>query len=172
LPHYNDHRCQNHRSEKGGANRPPPEKVQRTSAPGRVSCWLGEPSGEEDLLEEKVRCTCIIQGQTMPQKRPEYLPNQYYHFYNRDAHRVSIFREPDNYLYVLRKVKHYLAEFDLTMIVYCLMPNHYHFVMRQDGEHAAGLLPQRVFKGYSKAYNKRYGHSGTLFEDTACLINK
>jgi REP element-mobilizing transposase RayT len=101
----------------------------------------------------------------MPKKRPEYLPGQYYHFYNRGAHRVSIFKEPDNYLYVLRKVKQYLAELELTMIVYCLMPNHYHFVTRQEGEHAAGLLPQRVFNSYSKAYNKRYGHVGTLFED-------
>ena len=42
--------------------------------------------------------------------------------------------------------------------------NHYHFLVRQDGEHAAGLLPQRVFNSYSKAYNKRYDHSGTLFE--------
>lgn len=50
------------------------------------------------------------------------------------------------------------------MIAYCLMPNHYHFIIRQDGEHRASLLPQRVFNSYSKAYNKRYDHSGTLFE--------
>ena len=29
---------------------------------------------------------------------------------------------------------------------------------------AAGLLPQRVFNAYSKSYNPRYDHSGTLFE--------
>jgi hypothetical protein len=34
----------------------------------------------------------------------------------------------------------------------------------QDGEHAAGLLAQRVFNGYSKAYNKRYQHLGMLIE--------
>ena len=101
----------------------------------------------------------------MPQKRPEYLPGLYYHFYNRGAHRVSIFKEPDNYLFVLRKMKRYATEFKLTMIAYCLMPNHYHFLLRQDANHAAGLLPQRVFNSYSKAYNKRYKHSGTLFED-------
>jgi putative transposase len=101
----------------------------------------------------------------MPQKRPEYISGQYYHFYNRGAHRASIFRGPGNYLFVLNKVKKYLTEFKLTLIAYCLMPNHYHFLIRQDGEHAAGLLPQRVFNSYSKAYNKRYGHSGTLFED-------
>ena len=52
----------------------------------------------------------------MPKKRPEYLPGQYYHFYNRGAHRVSIFREPDNYLFVLRKVKKYLAELELLLL--------------------------------------------------------
>jgi len=36
--------------------------------------------------------------------------------------------------------------------------------VRQDGEAGAGILPQRVFNSYSKAYNKRYEHSGTLFE--------
>ncbi len=97
-------------------------------------------------------------------KRPEYLPGQYYHFYNRGAHRVSIFREPTNYLFVIGRIKKYSAQFHLTMIAYCLMPNHFHFLIRQDGEKAAGLLPQHVFNSYSKAYNKRYQHSGTLFE--------
>lgn len=50
------------------------------------------------------------------------------------------------------------------MIAYCLMPNHYHFLVRQEGEYPGGLLPQRIFNGYTKAYNKLYEHSGTLFE--------
>jgi REP element-mobilizing transposase RayT len=106
----------------------------------------------------------------MPVKRPEYLPGHYYHFYNRGAHRLSIFREEDNYIFVLRKVKTYCRALTLTPIAYCLMPNHYHFLMRQDGEQRAGLLPQRVFNSYSKAYNKRYEHSGTLFEDNYKVI--
>ncbi len=96
--------------------------------------------------------------------RPEYLPGHYYHLFNRGAHKVSIFREGDNYLFVLGKMKAYCGSLDLAPIAYCLLPNHYHFLIRQDGEHPAGLLPQRVFNSYSKAYNKRYGHSGTLFE--------
>ena len=100
----------------------------------------------------------------MPTFRPEYLSGHYYHLYNRGAHQVSIFREEDNYLFVLRKVQVYCRSLSLTPIAYCLLPNHYHFLLRQDGEHRAGLLPQRVFNSYSKAYNKRYGHSGTLFQ--------
>ncbi len=96
--------------------------------------------------------------------RPIYTQHGYYHFYNRGAHRESIFCEPENYVFVLGKLKHYCRELALTPIAYCLLPNHYHFLIRQDGEQAAGLLPQRIFNSYSKAYNKRYGHSGTLFE--------
>jgi len=100
----------------------------------------------------------------MPSKRPEYLPGQYYHFYNRGAHRVSLFREEDNYLFVLRQIKAYSRSLRLTLVAYCLLPNHYHWLVRQDGEEPAGRLPQRVFNSYVKAYNKRYDHSGTLFE--------
>jgi putative transposase len=61
-------------------------------------------------------------------------------------------------------MKSYCLSFELTPIAYCLMPNHYHFLVRQDGEHPAGLLPQRVFNSYTKAFNERYQRSGTLFE--------
>jgi putative transposase len=103
-------------------------------------------------------------------KRPEYVPGHYYHFYNRGAHRTSIFREEDNYVFVLRKVKSYCRSLALVPVAYCLMPNHYHLLIRQDGEDRAGLLPQRVFNSYSKAYNKRYEHSGTLFESNYRVV--
>ena len=80
------------------------------------------------------------------------------------AHKGSIFLEPENYLFVLRKIRRVCTEFSVCMIAFCLMPNHYHFLIRQDGETRAGILPQSVFNSYSKAYNKRYNHSGTLFE--------
>lgn len=100
----------------------------------------------------------------MRPRRPEYLASHYYHIYNRGADKAVIFREDENYIFVLRKMKRYSQALDLTMIAYCLMPNHYHFLIRQDGDQPAGLLPQRVFNSYAKAYNKRYGRSGTLFE--------
>ena len=61
-------------------------------------------------------------------------------------------------------MQHYRKILNLTFIAYSLMPNHYHFLLRQDGDQSAGLLPQRLFNSYTKAYNKRYDQSGTLFE--------
>ena len=100
----------------------------------------------------------------MVKTRPAFLPGLFYHFYNRGHSRAYIFREDQNYLFVIRKIKEYTKLFNLSMIAYCLMPNHYHFLVRQDGDSPAGLLPQRVFNSYSKAYNKGYDHHGTLFE--------
>ena len=97
-------------------------------------------------------------------KRPPYFSGFFYHFWNRGAHRLSIFREEDNYLFVIKRLKQYCGQLELSPIAYCLMPNHYHFLIRQNGEQQAGLLPQRIFNSYSKAYNYRYDHKGTLFE--------
>jgi putative transposase len=103
----------------------------------------------------------------MPYARKDLLTWQkgmYYHIYNRGISKSPIFREENNYLFVLRKIKEVCHENQLSMIAYCLEPNHYHFCARQDGDHPAGNLPQFVFNSYTKAYNKKYEHSGTLFE--------
>ncbi|MBN1888068.1 MAG: transposase [Thermoflexales bacterium] len=99
----------------------------------------------------------------MPQRDVQFAQGQYYHIYNRGIGRQPIFRESDNYLYVLRLMKKYAVEFQVTVIAYCLMPNHYHFLLRQDGEYSVGLFPQRIFNSYTKAFNKRYSETGTLF---------
>jgi len=100
----------------------------------------------------------------MPDQRPENIPGSFYHIYNRGAHKNIIFKEPSNYFFVIDKIKQYSNQFHLSVIAYCLMPNHYHFLIRQDGKYQAGLLPQRVFNSYTKAFNKSYSHSGTLFQ--------
>lgn len=103
----------------------------------------------------------------MPYARKDTLTWQQgmiYHIYNRGAHKITIFKEETNYLFVLSKIKKYCGENQLSLIAYCLMPNHYHFLVRQDGQASAGNLPQSVFNSYTKAYNKKYEHSGTLFE--------
>jgi putative transposase len=90
----------------------------------------------------------------------------YYHIYiyNRGVSKSTLFREPADYLFVIGKLQKYRLENRVAVIAYCLMPNHYHLLLRQDGEKPAGNVPQSMFNSYSKAYNLRYAHSGTLFE--------
>ena len=94
----------------------------------------------------------------------EFIPGEYYHIYNRGARQLTLFHERSNYQLVLQHIGQYFVELNLSLIAYCLLPNHYHWAVRQDGSQPAGLLPQRVFNRYSKAYNVLYQHSGTLFQ--------
>jgi len=47
---------------------------------------------------------------------------------------------------------------------YCLMPNHIHLLLRQINENGISWFLQRVCDSYTKAYNKKYRRSGTLWE--------
>jgi len=100
----------------------------------------------------------------MPYRKVQFAQGQYYHIYNRGVGQEPIFQEAENYRFLLRRVKKYASALDIAVIAYCLMPNHYHFLLRQDGQEPVGRLPQRVFNSYTKAFNKRYDRTGTLFE--------
>ena len=97
-------------------------------------------------------------------RRPPFAPGNYYHLYNRGRSRLSIFHDEQDYLNVLARLRTYSQKFAIQLIAYALLPNHYHFLVRQDGDVRAGVLPQRIFNGYAKYYNRRYNHSGTIFE--------
>lgn len=100
----------------------------------------------------------------MPHRNIQFAQGQFYHFYNRGAGGQFVFWKEDDYLFALRLVRTYASALDVTVIAYCLMPDHYHFLLRQDGQERVGLLPQRVFNNYSRSFNKRYDRSGTLFQ--------
>ena len=93
-----------------------------------------------------------------------YLSGNYYHVYNRGCNREVIFADSDNYLFLLRKIKIYLRHYPLSIIAYCLMPNHYHFLLRPETNNAVPHFIQRLFNSYVQAFNRQQNRSGTLFE--------
>ncbi|MGQ0603776.1 MAG: REP-associated tyrosine transposase [Anaerolineales bacterium] len=100
----------------------------------------------------------------MARRNVTFVQGGHYHVFNRGANRQPIFREDENYLYLLRRIKSDADEWHVTLLAYCLMPNHYHFVVRQDSDRPISGFVQAVFNSYTKALNKRYGRSGTLFQ--------
>ncbi|MFW6115929.1 MAG: transposase [Chloroflexota bacterium] len=100
----------------------------------------------------------------MPRRTTEFAVGHYYHIYNRGAGKENIFRDQENYHYAVGLLEQYAHQLQVFVVAYCLMPNHYHLLLRQDGAQPAGLLPQLVFNRYTKAFNKRYARTGTLFE--------
>ena len=102
----------------------------------------------------------------MPAREISFQKGSIYHFQNRGAGRHNIFIRPADYHYVTFKLEEYLKKLELSMIAYSLLPNHYHLLVRQDGQMEAGELPKRLFGGYSRAMFNRFGWSGTLFPET------
>jgi REP element-mobilizing transposase RayT len=94
----------------------------------------------------------------------------YYHIYNREINKQVIFRENKNYLFLLDRVQKYVQKFDVSIIAYCLMPNHYHFLVRQNSDKSISDFIQAIFNSYTKAFNNRHNRSGPLFEGRFRLI--
>jgi len=101
----------------------------------------------------------------MPYRKTNFEKGYYYHLFNRGANRENIFCERDNYHFLLEKIKLYCEKDKVAMIAYCLMPNHYHFLLRQDDDTSLSVFMHSVFGSYTKAFNKKYQRTGTLFED-------
>lgn len=101
----------------------------------------------------------------MPRRKVQFVQGAYYHIYNRGAGRQSIFRAHEDYTLVLHLIKEVSKLCRIQMIAYSLLPNHYHWLLRQDGPAPVYLLPKRVFGSYTRTFNHRYSRSGTLFED-------
>ena len=99
----------------------------------------------------------------MPYRRDELIQGYYYHFYNRGAGRGLLFFNPGNYEYCLRLVKRYYEKYGATVIAYCLMPNHYHFLLRQETGVPLSKFINVLFNAYVQAVNRQQGRSGTLF---------
>lgn len=105
--------------------------------------------------------------------RPEKLHyGGFYHIYNRGNDGEILFREKRNYRYFLELYTKYVEPVAKTY-AYCLLRNHFHFLVRikdyTDLELTAkrfkpGRAFSNLFSTYTKAFNKSYERTGSLFE--------
>ena len=111
----------------------------------------------------------------MPRRETPFVPGHFYHLYNRGNNRQAVFFESANYRYFLRGVHHYLTPV-LDILAYCLMPTHYHLLVRVRDPETSEVLEtsevslrvsramQRLGISYTKAINKRFDRVGALFQ--------
>lgn len=100
----------------------------------------------------------------MPRRVAEFLPDHFYHLYNRGNNRESIFFEPENYSFFLQRFVKYFPSDQAEIHSYCLMPNHFHLLIRLLSEFDYSDRMQHFGIYFSKSINARYGRVGHLFQ--------
>ena len=90
-------------------------------------------------------------------------PGAIYHVTSRGDRREPIFEDDEDRLALLDVITQAMTRFDAEMVAYCLMGNHYHFVL---GTREANLsrLMRHINGVYTQRYNRRHGKSGHLFQ--------
>ena len=62
------------------------------------------------------------------------MPNNFYHIYARGNRKSPIFFERKDFTRFLEKLEEYRKKYQIEIIAYCLINNHFHILVRQKGD--------------------------------------
>ena len=125
-------------------------------------------------------------------RKHAFVPDEYYHVYNRgvdkrtifidihDYHRFmlllyfcnstepvdmqKVFREGPTFTEFSDILKFPKAEPLVAIGAWCLMPNHFHILIKQVAEKGITKFMQKITTAYSMYFNKKYNRTGSLFQ--------
>jgi len=123
--------------------------------------------------------------------RPSFAPGEWYHCYARGVDKRKVFISPSDYerfilalhifnghkgLYASDLLRHHNFNEILSTIfqekplveigVFCLMPNHFHLVLKEVTEGGISLFMQKVLTSYTMYFNKKHERTGALLSGT------
>jgi REP element-mobilizing transposase RayT len=94
------------------------------------------------------------------------IPDSLYHIYNRGNNRQLIFFQKRNYEFFLKKASHELGG-QLEFLAYCLMPNHFHFLVSTKSDFDSIKFSnafRTLLSSYTRAIQKQENMTGSLFQ--------
>ncbi|KKR20019.1 MAG: hypothetical protein UT50_C0023G0001 [Candidatus Moranbacteria bacterium GW2011_GWA2_39_41] len=117
----------------------------------------------------------------------DFVDGEYYHVFNRGVEKRDIFLDKYDYSRFLKSIKEFnqiepvislyiksktnsvgvkpLQNDALVEIVaYNLLPNHFHFILKQLRDGGVSEFMKRMGGGYTGYFNHRYRRSGSLFQ--------
>ncbi len=89
--------------------------------------------------------------------------NSTFHIYNHVIEDYDLFYDNEDYEYFLYKFSVNQKKIASSVFAYCLMPNHYHFLIRQDSEEKIYKIFNYSFISYAKYFNNKYSRKGPIF---------
>ena len=132
-------------------------------------------------------------------KRFGLAPDEYYHICNRGVNKQTIFHDKGDFYRFLflilyfqsqtnfSKVGRAVQEFvqhpmldivdeviekrTVELVAFCIMPNHFHLILKEVDDHGVSLYMQRILNAYGKYYNTKYKKSGHVFQGPYRLVH-
>jgi len=132
-----------------------------------------------------------------------YVENGFYHIYNRGVEKRKIFQDQQDYNVFLNYLKEYLSPPSkdeeiktifilqgesfkgiarrpknyyekIELVSYCLMPNHFHLLVKQSSKDSMEKFLRSLATRYSMYFNKKHKRVGSLFQGPykAVLVNE
>jgi len=124
--------------------------------------------------------------------RDAFQNDEYYHIFNRGNNKRDIFLDRNDYirfltgmrefnrlepvesLYTLNKLRSKAIESLysdsiatnslIEFVCYCLIPNHFHFLVKQKQEKGISKFMHKLSLGYTQYFNIKHNNSGSLFQ--------
>lgn len=90
-------------------------------------------------------------------------PGAIYHVTARGDRREPIFEDDDDRLSLLSVIAQSMQRFDAVVLAYCLMGNHYHFVIHTRLANLSRLM-RHINGVFTQTYNRRHSKTGHLFQ--------
>ena len=128
----------------------------------------------------------------MPARIVPLVTEEYYHIFNRGINKQPVFLDAKDYKRAIEAMRFYalnptikLAKFfsfsniekqellekfekendDLVkLICYCLMPNHFHFLLKQTKDFGISKFMSNFQNSYTRYFNTKYGKFGPIFQ--------
>ena len=115
----------------------------------------------------------------MGYRKQSFAISEYYHLYNRGVEKRKIFLDKRDYLhflylmYVCNTIKNIKTrdlgnDFDreetiVSIGAYCLMPNHFHILVKEKTNNGISLFMRKLLTAYAMYFNVKYKRTGRLY---------
>jgi putative transposase len=96
------------------------------------------------------------------------------HITQRGTRRFDVFRDIADRLEYIKLLSNWCREFHLSILAYCLMTNHVHYVAIPERTDSVHRVFRRAHGTYAKRFNTEYGFVGHLWQErpNSCLLDE
>lgn len=100
----------------------------------------------------------------MPRTARAAVGNWCYHVLNRGNAQARVFHKDEDYAAFLALLPKACERLPMRVLGYCLMPNHFHLVVRPHADGDLGRWMQWLLTSHVRRYHRHYGGSGHVWQ--------